>query len=76
MADSWDCAGELGGGWNSRFLRFFNDWELEHVYNFFASTPKKRLYLERRNSLVCKFSKKGIFTVKSLYDSLMGVRVG
>ncbi|RVW56212.1 Transposon TX1 uncharacterized 149 kDa protein [Vitis vinifera] len=33
VADCWDSMGEVGG-WNPRFLRPFNDWEVEEVESF------------------------------------------
>ena len=33
VAEIWDHS-DVMGGWNPRFLRSFNDWELEIVYNF------------------------------------------
>ena len=62
VADFWDYSAEVRG-WNPRFLQSFNDWELEQVFNLFASIQ------------VFNLSKEGNFTVKSLYDNLMGGRV-
>ena len=33
VVDCWDSMGEVGG-WNPRFLRPFNDWEVEEVERF------------------------------------------
>ena len=36
VAEVWDSLGE-GGGWNPRFGRGFNDWELDTIQGFIAT---------------------------------------
>ena len=42
VADCWDSLGEEGG-WNPRFSRPFNDWEVEVVERFLLTIQGKRL---------------------------------
>ena len=77
LADFCNLSGEEGGGggggewggWvsNPIFLRPFNDWELEEVYNLLASIQVRRLNPDKKGSLSWSLSKSGFFTVKSLY---------
>ncbi|RVW63007.1 hypothetical protein CK203_059285 [Vitis vinifera] len=41
VAEVWDATGE-DGGWNPRFSRRFNDWEMEMVERFIFSLQGKR----------------------------------
>ena len=42
VAEVWDSMGE-GGGWNPRFGRGFNDWELDMVQDFIATVQNKKI---------------------------------
>ncbi|RVW61029.1 hypothetical protein CK203_045822 [Vitis vinifera] len=42
VADCWDSLGEEGG-WNPRFSRSFNDWEVEAVVRLLSTLQGKRL---------------------------------
>ncbi|RVW51826.1 hypothetical protein CK203_085751 [Vitis vinifera] len=55
------------GGWTPRFLRPFNDWEVER---FLLTIQGKRLNANVEDRMVWKETKNEIFTVKSLYNSL------
>ena len=69
VADCWDSMGEEGG-WTPRFLRPFNDWEVEEVERFLSTIQGKRLNADVEDRMVWKGTKNEIFTVKSLYNSL------
>ena len=70
VADYWDPMGEEGG-WTPHFLRPFNDWEVEEVERFLSSIQGKRLDADVEDRMVWKETKNEIFTVKSLYKSLV-----
>ncbi|KAL6328006.1 hypothetical protein AAG906_031350 [Vitis piasezkii] len=57
VADCWDSMGEVGG-WNPRFLRPFNDWEVE-----------ERLNVDLEDRIVWNETKDGIFS-KICFNSL------
>ena len=67
VADYWVPMGEEGG-WTLHFLRPFNDWEVER---FLSSIQGKRLDADVEDRMVWKETKNEIFTVKSLYKSLV-----
>ncbi|RVX12073.1 Protein detoxification 45, chloroplastic [Vitis vinifera] len=69
VADCWDSTGEEGG-WTPRFLRPFNDWEMEEVERFLSTIQGKRLNADVEDRMVWKETKNEIFTVMSLYNSL------
>ncbi|RVW65596.1 putative ribonuclease H protein [Vitis vinifera] len=69
VADCWDSMGEVGG-WNSRFLRPFNDWEVEEVESFLLIIQGKRLNADLEDRMVWKETKDGNFSVKSCFNSL------
>ena len=51
VAETWDHSEEVGG-WNPRFLRDFNDWELELVCCLFFALQGKRICSEAKDILV------------------------
>ena len=73
VAELWEVAG-LGGGWNFRFERNFNDWEMEEVQRFIRTINSKNLNPQSSDRLRCKEAKDGIFNVKSSFDLLEGGR--
>ena len=64
MAEFWGSLGE-GGGWNPRFGRGFNDWELDMVQDFIATVQNKKIAPFVEDKLVLKRSTNGTFSVKS-----------
>ncbi|RVW45833.1 hypothetical protein CK203_086256 [Vitis vinifera] len=61
VADCWDSMGEVGG-WNPRFLRPFNDWEVEEVEEverFLLIIQGKRLNADLEDRMVWKETKDG-----------------
>ena len=69
VADCWDSMGEVGG-WNPRFLRPFNDWEVEEVERLLLIIQGKRLNADLEDRMVWNETKDGIFSVKSCFNSL------
>ncbi|RVW55484.1 Retrovirus-related Pol polyprotein from transposon RE1 [Vitis vinifera] len=66
VADCWDSMGEVGG-WNPRFLRPFNDWEVERLLLIIQG---KRLNADLEDRMVWNETKDGIFSIKSCFNSL------
>ena len=71
VAEVWDSLGE-GGGWNPRFGRGFNNWELDMVQDFIATILNKKIAPAVEERLVWKRSTNGTFTIKSCFDLLEG----
>ncbi|RVW32509.1 hypothetical protein CK203_081256 [Vitis vinifera] len=69
VADCWDSMGDAGG-WYPCFSRSFNDWELEAVASLLSVLQGKRLNVGMEDRVVWNASKNGIFSVKSLYNTL------
>ncbi|RVW54470.1 hypothetical protein CK203_068458 [Vitis vinifera] len=46
-----------GGGWNTRFLRPFNDWMMEMVERFLFSLQRKRVVINLEDKLRWKKAK-------------------
>ncbi|RVX17177.1 hypothetical protein CK203_003109 [Vitis vinifera] len=57
------------GGWNLRFPRDFNDWELDAVDNLLDVLRKHRVTLEE-DSVIWKEGRDGLFRVKKAYSVL------
>ncbi|RVW19481.1 hypothetical protein CK203_114085 [Vitis vinifera] len=68
VEDCWDSMGDAGDG----ILVFlsFNDWELEAVASLLSVLQGKRLNVGMEDRVVWNASKNGIFSVKSLYNTL------
>ncbi|RVW15967.1 mRNA-capping enzyme [Vitis vinifera] len=69
VVDCWDSVGDVGG-WIPFFYRSFNDWEVEAVERLLSSLQGKRLVAGLEDRVLWKASKNGIFSVKSLYNTL------
>ena len=48
VADLWESSGGLGA-WNPRFLRPFNDWEMDPVQHFISLMARKRISPQKRD---------------------------
>ena len=57
-------------GWNPRFSRSFNNWEVETVERCLLTLQGKRLVFGSEDRVVWKETKNGNFSVKSLYSTL------
>ena len=69
VAKVWDSMGEEGG-WNPRFSKPFNDWEVEVVERFLLKIQGKGLISDLEDRVLWKKTKDGKFSVKSLYSAL------
>ena len=58
------------GGWIPCFSRSFNDWEVEAVERLLSTLQGKRLVAGLKDRVLWKASKNGIFSIKSLYNTL------
>ena len=71
MAEVWDALG-AEGGWNPRFVRCFNDWEMDMVQSFIDTISNKRILPSIKDRLMWKKTTGGLFSVKSSFDLLEG----
>ena len=69
VADCWDSMGDVGG-WSPCFSRPFNDWEMEAVVSLLSILQGKQLFVGLEDRVLWNASKNGIFSVKSLYNTL------
>ena len=73
LADLWETNG-TGGGWNFRFERHVNDWELEQAQRFICTVSTKSLNLLSVDRIWGNGANDGMFSVKSSYDLYEGGR--
>ena len=73
VAELWEVTGTRGG-WNFRFEKHFNDWELEEAQRFICTVSTKSLSPLSVDRLRWNGAKDGMFSVKSSYDLLEGGR--
>ena len=71
MAEVWEIEGD-SGAWNPKFLRSFNDWELDTVQQLCSLLANKKLMPQRSDKLFWKGSQQGEFTVKTYCKILEG----
>ena len=69
VADQSEVTGTRGG-WNFRFERHFNDWELEEAQRFICIVSTKSLSPLSVDRLRWNGAKDIMFSVKSSYDLL------
>ena len=65
----WDSMGEEGG-WNPRFSRPFNDWEVEEAERLLETIQGRRLNFNLEDRVLWKETKDENFSVKCLYSAL------
>ncbi|KAJ9707156.1 hypothetical protein PVL29_002241 [Vitis rotundifolia] len=70
LVELWDHSGDEGV-WNPSFSRSFNDWEVEEVERLLLTIRGRRINPLLEDRMLWKESKDGIFSVKSLYSSLV-----
>ena len=73
VADLWEISGSKDG-WNFRFERHFNDWEMEVVQNFLSIMNSKSCRPRLSDKLWWTETKSGSYSVKSCFDLLEGRR--
>ena len=66
---------EGGGGWNPRFSRPFNDWELETVERFLVTSQGKKVHTNMEDKVQWKEAKNGLFSVIAYCSTLAGIRI-
>ena len=59
------------GHWNLVFTRLNNDWEMEEVETFFSRLHGHVLRRGDEDVMFWRVSKKGFFTVKSFFSSIV-----
>ncbi|RVX05596.1 hypothetical protein CK203_027274 [Vitis vinifera] len=71
VSDLWagSASGDLGGSWNPRFTRHFNNWELYEVEGLLRRLCEERVMLDE-DTVRWSMSNDGNFLVKSLYKVL------
>ncbi|KAJ9699196.1 hypothetical protein PVL29_008009 [Vitis rotundifolia] len=69
VGDVWDQNSRFGG-WNLRFLRAFNDWEMHLVADLLQVLSSQRVNVEE-DSVFWKDSKNGQFGAKKAYSLLI-----
>ncbi|RVW65656.1 hypothetical protein CK203_050216 [Vitis vinifera] len=67
--DSIDSLGEEEG-WNPRFSRPFNDWEVEAMERYLLTLQGKRLVIDLEDRVLWKETKDMHFSAKSLNSAL------
>ena len=53
-----------GGAWDPKFLRPFNDWELDAIQEFIGLTSNNKISSLEKDKLIWKGDESGCFTVK------------
>ena len=74
VVDCWDSLGEEGG-WNPRFSRSFNDWEVEAVARLLSTLQGKRLVVGLEDKVVWKETKNEIFFLLNPFIILLNLVV-
>ena len=70
--DVWVVQGELGT-WDPKFLRPFNDWELNSIQVFIGLTSNRVITPLAKDILIWKGDASGCFTIKAYFNQLEGV---
>ena len=66
VADMWDSSREEGG-WIPRFIRSFNDWELDEILSLLNTVQGKQVIESQEDLMYFKETKNGNFSVKLLF---------
>ena len=61
-----------GGAWDPKFLRSFNDWELDAIQEFIGLTSNNKISPLKKDKLFWKGDVSGCFTVKGYFNQLEG----
>ena len=62
-----------GGAWDPKFLRSFNDWELDAISDFIEETSNFKISPQEKDKLFWKGDESWSFTVKDYFKHLEGV---
>ena len=60
VANAWDCSRDVGR-WSPRFIRLFNDWELEEVERFFLILHYKKVLHTLEDKIFLRKAKGWLF---------------
>ena len=71
MGEVWETIGGEGGG-NLRFIRPFNDWEMEKTQRLISLISSRKVFQGEKDRIFCLVDKKGQYTVKANYRHLTG----
>ena len=74
VGDMWD-QNSSQGGWNLRFIRGFNDWELDMVGKLLQILRSQRITSEE-DSVFWKGGKNGMFGIKEAYGLMISPKIG
>ena len=70
-ADLWVVQGGLGA-WDPKFLRPFNDWEMDAIQAFIGLTSNSFMTFMLKDKMIWKGDVSGCFTVKAYFNFLEG----
>ena len=71
VGEVWETTWD-GGGSNLRFIRPFNDWELEETQRLISLISTKNISQGEKNKIFRLVDKKGQYTIKANYRHLEG----
>ena len=71
MGEVWDTT-RSEGGWILRFIKPFNDWEMEEIQRLISLISNKNISQKERDKIFWLVDKKGEYTVKANYRHLEG----
>ena len=64
------AANKEEGGWIPRFIRSFNDWELDEIFCLLSTIQGKQIIESQEDLMFFKETKDGNFSVKLLFKAL------
>ena len=71
VGEVWETTGGEGG-WNLRFIRPFNDWEMEETRRLISLISNKKVFHWEKDIIFKLVDKKGHYIVKANYGHLIG----
>ena len=75
MGEVWETL-RGGGGWNLRFIKPFNDWEMEETQRLISLISSSKIAQRERDKIRWIVDKKGQYAVKANYRHLEGGTYG
>ena len=69
MADLWDSSREEGG-LVRRYIRSFNDWELDEILSLLNTIQGKQIIKSQEDLMFFKEKKNGNFSMKLLFKAM------
>ena len=71
VKEVWDTSSREGG-WNVRFFRPFNDWEMEEAQRFINLISSRKIVQRERDKIFWKVDKRGQYSIRACYRQLEG----